>query len=158
MSRIVLYEPAYRQAFVDLNIAWIEEYFELEPPDYEIFEHLEERILLPGGQIFFCLDHQSVVGTVALLRLDERTFELGKMAVRKSERGKGYAKPLLEACLRFAAEQGAESLVLYSNTSLTPALNLYRSYGFVEVPIEHNLYSRADIKMQLSLRTLPDTP
>ncbi|HEX2716632.1 MAG TPA: hypothetical protein VHM67_03070 [Gemmatimonadaceae bacterium] len=52
-----------------------------------------------------------------------------------------------------ARSLGASQVELYSNTVLKPAISLYRSLGFVEVPLPHNDFERANIKMVLSLRS-----
>jgi ribosomal protein S18 acetylase RimI-like enzyme len=44
-------------------------------------------------------------------------------------------------------------LTLVSNTKLEPAIQLYRKYGFVEVPVSGGRgYERVDIEMHLPLR------
>ena len=51
-----------------------------------------------------------------------------------------------------AAAAGASRIVLESHTSLTPAITLYRKYGFVEVPLDAaTQYERVDIRMELAI-------
>jgi ribosomal protein S18 acetylase RimI-like enzyme len=57
----------------------------------------------------------------------------------------------MDHCLAMAKEKNISKLILYSNTSLGPAIHLYRKYGFVEVPLSHQHYQRANIKMELAL-------
>ncbi|SEL08605.1 hypothetical protein SAMN05661044_01940 [Olivibacter domesticus] len=45
-----------------------------------------------------------------------------------------------------------EKLILYSQTILATAINIYRKLGFKEVPLETGIYERADIKMALSIK------
>jgi len=47
-----------------------------------------------------------------------------------------------------------KKIVLYSNTSLQPALHLYRKFGFKEVPMEHSEYKRSNIMMEKEIKEL----
>ena len=79
--QIVPYSPAYGEAFRQLNIDWLEKYFYVEPRDEEVLGNPEKYILQPGGYIFFALLDEEVVGTVALIKVSEGSYELSKMAV-----------------------------------------------------------------------------
>jgi ribosomal protein S18 acetylase RimI-like enzyme len=46
---------------------------------------------------------------------------------------------------------GGEELILYSNTSLKPAINLYEKFGFIEIPVGNSEYARCNIKMKKQL-------
>lgn len=150
-TQIIPYDPLYRQNFIDLNTEWLQKYFTVEPHDKNVFDNLEDVILKPGGEIFFCLYDNKVVGIVAMERLDDATFELTKMAVTEEYKGKGFSKLLMEACINFANEKGISKIFLLSNRSLTPAITLYSKYGFKEVPLKPTDYSRANIQMELEV-------
>ena len=62
-----LYQTADRQAFIDLNRDWIEEYFVMEDSDREQLEELEASILGKGGRIVVAETDGLVVGTGAIL-------------------------------------------------------------------------------------------
>ncbi|HWE44101.1 MAG TPA: GNAT family N-acetyltransferase, partial [Gemmatimonadaceae bacterium] len=74
-------------------------------------------------------------------------------AVDPSVRGRGVGRALGEAAIGRARVLGAPRVELLSNTRLTPAVTLYRSLGFAEVPLPPNDYERANIKMVLELRS-----
>ncbi len=150
--QIITYNPLYRQNFIDLNSEWLQKYFTVEPHDQNVFDHIEEVILDPGGEIFFCLYDKKVVGTVAMERVNDTRFELTKMAVTELYKGKGFSKLLMEACISFAKEKGIKKIFLLSNRSLTPAIHLYSKYGFKEVPLAPTDYSRANIQMELEIQ------
>ena len=42
-------------------------------------------------------------------------------------------------------------LILYSNSRLTSALSLYKSYGFQDVDLKDSPFVTADVKMELML-------
>jgi very-short-patch-repair endonuclease/ribosomal protein S18 acetylase RimI-like enzyme len=152
---IIPFEPKLVAHFVRLNKAWIKQYFELEAADEKVLNDPQAFILDKGGHIFFAVYNGSIAGTFALQKLDATTFELSKMAVDETCRGKRVGHTLMEAAIEKAKAAGATLLVLYSNTLLRPAIHLYKKFGFVEVPLEHSHFKRANIKMQLALTPGP---
>lgn len=148
---IISYQPRYRQYFIDLNTEWLQKYFVVEPHDQNVFNNIEKLILEPGGEIFFCMYDDKVVGTVAMERMDDKSFELTKMAVTEQYKGKGFSKLLMQACIDFAKQKGITKIVLLSNRLLVPAISLYKKFGFKEVPLDPTDYSRANIQMELEL-------
>jgi GNAT superfamily N-acetyltransferase len=157
--RIVPYASRRRDhaaAFRLLNLAWIEEHFVVEARDRHELDDPEGHILSTDGRIFMAeLDGPAgveVVGTCALLREPDGTFELAKMAVSKTARGRGVGRALGEAAVNAARALGATRVELLSNTALASAIGLYRALGFVEVPLPRTDYARANIKMVLELR------
>jgi len=151
--RIVAYTPAHRERFKELNLAWITEHFRIEEADRRALDDPDGYILGHGGQIFMAEADGQVVGGCALLRNGDGSFELAKMAVDPAMRGRGVGRALGEAAIAGARALGALRVELLSNTRLTPAIALYRSLGFVEVPLPASEYQRANIKMLLELRS-----
>ena len=155
--RIVPFNSAnagHADAFRDLNLAWIEEYFVVEPEDRKYLFH-PEVILETGGQIFMAEDRGTdagiVLGACALIVHVDGTFELSKMGVAPQARGRGIGDALCRAVIDKARRQGAGEIELMSNTILEPAIRLYRRLGFKEVPIQKSDYERANIRMVLKL-------
>jgi putative acetyltransferase len=147
---IVEYSSAHAPAFRRLNQEWIEKYFVMEEPDYISLNDPEEYILKPGGHIFFAVENEEVLGTVALIK-EHDGFELAKMAVTPVAQGRGIGKLLGEAAIAKARELGARHLMLISNRKLIPAITLYEKLGFKEVPLDKdNPYLRGDIKMLIT--------
>jgi ribosomal protein S18 acetylase RimI-like enzyme len=147
---IVNYEKKYAAYFETLNRAWIEKYFWMEPIDFQVLQKPEENILQQGGKILFAKLNNEIIGTVALKRVNNFTFEFTKMAVDEKHQGKKVGWQLTKAALTLAKEEGATNVVLYSNTKLVSAIELYRKIGFVEVPLD-GPYKRSDIKMKIVL-------
>ena len=149
--KIISYDSKYKSDFIRLNKAWLEEYFFVEKHDIEVFDNIEEVILKPGGEIFFCLVDGHIVGTVAMQKVNDTKYELAKLAVDKKYQGQKLSNLLMDACIAFAEERKANTIMLMSSTKLDTALNLYRKYHFIEVPLGETDYSRADIQMELYL-------
>jgi len=149
---IISYTPEYASEFKSLNIAWLEKYFWVEPHDEEVLSDPNKFIIEPGGAIFFVKENDDILGTVALMKMDDSIFELTKMAVTPAAQGKKIGQQLLKHTINFARSQNWDKLMLYSNRKLENAIYIYKKYGFVEIPIEqNNPYSRGDIKMELNL-------
>lgn len=151
--RIVPYSPRHRERFRQLNLAWITEHFRVEEADRRALDDPEGYILGHGGHIIMAEVDGRIVGGCALLHNDDGSYELAKMAVDPTMRGHGVGRALGEAAIATARALGARRVELLSNTRLTPAIALYRSLGFVEVPLPANDYERANIKMILELRS-----
>ena len=152
MQNIISYSDELKKYFIDLNIEWLETYFYVEQHDADLLNNCKEVIIDKGGFIFFYKENEEVLGTFALIKVTENTFELGKMAVSPKSRGKGIGQKLMVFCVEFAKSKNWEKLLLYSNTKLENSIYIYRKFGFVEIPIEeNNPYSRGNIKMELIL-------
>jgi N-acetylglutamate synthase-like GNAT family acetyltransferase len=148
--KIVPFHPKYASAFYELNIEWLETYFYVEDYDKEVLSAPEKYIIQPGGHIFFVIEDDLVLGTVALMKSEDGIFELTKMAVLPNQRGKRIGQKLMQYCLDFAKEEDFKKLFLYSNTILENAIYIYRKYGFIEIPVESpSPYKRSNIKMEL---------
>jgi GNAT superfamily N-acetyltransferase len=146
------FKPEYREDFKRLNIEWLEKYFEVEPHDIEVLSEPERFIIEPGGEIFFTKLNGNVVGTCAVAKIDDHTFELAKMAVTEAAQGRGLGRKLALAVIERARQCGAKKIFLESNSKLSPALRLYRSVGFAHVPRPFTtIYVRADVYMELDL-------
>lgn len=152
--RIVNFSAVHRQPFRELNERWISDYFTLEDVDREMLSHPEEYILDRGGYIFIALYENNVAGTCALIKSDNLTFELAKMAVSTEHQGKGIGWALGLHCIELAKTKAIRKIELLSNTMLAPAIQLYRKLGFCEVPLPQTKYKRANIKMELDIQTM----
>jgi GNAT superfamily N-acetyltransferase len=149
--RIVPYRPEHAAAFRDLNLAWIEKHFTVEPRDARDLGEPDTYIIAPGGYIFMAELKGEAVGTCALMFEHEGVFELAKMTVAESARGLGVGRALGEAAIAHARSIGAKRIELFTNSSLTPAIALYHTLGFVDIPVGSADFVRADVRMVLDL-------
>jgi GNAT superfamily N-acetyltransferase len=150
---IVDYTSKYKEVFKALNVEWISTYFKMEEADYKALDHADDYIINNGGYILVALLNEEPVGVCALIKMNdpEYDFELAKMAVSPKAQGKKIGWLLGEAIKTKAINVGAKSLYLESNPVLSPAINLYRKLGFVEVFGRPTPYERCNIQMALSL-------
>ena len=141
-------EESHLKDFVELNNAWIEHYFELEEHDRKIAAD-PGMIIRDGGHILTITENDRVVGCCALFKNDDENYELARMTVAESERGKGIGKILMENIFSFARRIGAKRLFLISNTKLEAAIQLYTLYGFkTTFEGQHPSYRRGNIVME----------
>ncbi len=149
---IVEFQDRFAADFARLNYEWIEKYYTVEAHDHDQLDHPRKYIVERGGQIFFALVDGEVAGTVAMLRMNYDVFELAKMAVSPSFQGYKIGEKLMEACIDLARHEGTPFIVLESNTKQFAAINLYRKFGFIEVPLDPNSqFTRANIRMELAV-------
>jgi len=153
MVEIVDFRAEFAAAFKSLNEAWISQLFVMEQKDVDTLSDPQGKIIDCGGYVFIALDHGEPVGCCALIALaDGEGFEVAKMAVADSHKGKGIGRELMAACVDRAKAVHAPRLYLETNSRLAPALGLYRSFGFQEIrPEKPSEYVRADVSMELRL-------
>ena len=145
---IVEFEPRHAAAFQALNEAWISKYFAIEPKDREVLGDPQGKIIDKGGRVFMALKDGEPVGCAALLKMDDGGYEVAKMTVSETLRGSGLGRLLMQRCIDAGAEMGATRLYLETNSSLGPALGLYRAMGFRDLAPTETPYVRADVFME----------
>jgi putative acetyltransferase len=145
---IVEFAPEHAEAFRTLNEAWIAKYFAIEAKDREVLDDPHGQIIAKSGRIFMALKDGEAVGCVALLKMADGGYEVAKMTVSETVRGSGLGRLLMERCIAAGAEDGAPRLYLETNSSLAPALALYRATGFRDLAPARTEYVRADVVME----------
>lgn len=145
---IIPFSSDLKEPIKTLNKEWLQKYFRVEENDEIALSNPQEEIIDKGGLIFYAKYNNEILGTVSLIKVDDTTFELSKMAVSDKAQGLGIGNKLLIHCLAVAKENHIKKLLLYSNRILLPAIHLYEKFGFAEVPLGDVSYERADIKME----------
>lgn len=148
---IIDYSPEFQDDFKRLNYEWIEKYFTLEEADRQSLNHPDQKILQPGGHIYLAWHDHEIVGTCALIKMNDETYELAKMAVAERARRKGIGWLLGQAAIAKARQLGAKTIFLESNTVLEPAIKLYQKLGFRRIVGQPSPYERCNIQMELKL-------
>ena len=149
---IMRFRPGLASEFRRLNLDWIERLFKVEAPDLAVLDDPEGAVIRKGGMIFFALDGEAVVGTVAMLRLAPDRCELAKMAVATTHQRRGIGEMLGNACREWAAESGIATVFLETNSSLDGAIRLYERLGFRRAPWPHpSDYARGDVYMEMEI-------
>lgn len=150
--QIVDFRPEHGPAFKDLNISWISSAHDIEDDDIRVLSEPQKYLIDGGGAVLIALHEDEVVGTCALRKVSEGVFEMTKMTVAPSMRGRSIGRLLGDAIVQKAKELGCEKLDLYSNRKVCAvAIAMYHTMGFEEVELNPGVYKRADIKMSKSL-------
>lgn len=154
------YTAADKQAYIALNLDWIEESFAVESSDRDQLENLETTILETGGQIVIAELDDRVVGTGAILpphhhpQDGRKWLEIVKMAAQKDLRGQGIGRAVLEALIAEGRAMAADAIWLETNNDLKAAIRLYERCGFQHLSDDDlwpTPYVRCNVQMVLDL-------
>lgn len=142
-------DPAALPRFAALNAQWIEDMHVLEESD-KLMVAKPEIYTRDGNHVFSAHIGETVVGAVALKKHASGDYELTKMAVDTTIRGRGIGQHLMTAVESFAKnDMGLKRLFLLSNTRNAAALRLYARNGWaVNHEGPHPVYQRANIGME----------
>jgi DNA-binding MarR family transcriptional regulator/N-acetylglutamate synthase-like GNAT family acetyltransferase len=147
------YSDDLAEAFYRINAEWVQAMFVLEDNDIQILTRPRELIIDRGGDILFVeTPDAGIVGTCALIKMQEGVFELTKMGVSEAARGRKAGEFLLAATLDRAREMEMDRLYLLTSRKCAAAIHLYEKLGF-----EHSdgimreygsRYARCDVAME----------
>ncbi len=86
-----------------------------------------------GGGAFWVVAGEGgeILGTCGMFPIAAGTFELRKMYLRPSLRGRGFGQKLLDASLSWARTRGGRRVVLDTTEQMKRAIAFYESNGFV---------------------------
>ena len=149
---IIDYAPEYQDDFVRLNAEWMTTYFGKKMDNH--LDNPEETIIRNGGFILFAKSGDEIIGTCAILKENNKLYEIADMAVTPQYRGKHIGKRLLSAAVDKVRKTGARQVYLITSSKLVASIELYRTYGFRETgsDIELSVYEGSDVKMMLNLK------
>ena len=122
---------------------------------FQDFEHelstLPGKYARPKGRLYLAYDQGEAIACIALRPIDERIGEVKRLYVKPTHRRQGLSKILVERIIDDARSLGYKRLVLDTLNTMTPAMNLYKSLGFVEIeayypnPLEGATYFALDL-------------
>lgn len=92
-----------------------------------------------------------VAGCIGLKKIDEKNCEMKRLYVRPKFRGKQIGEQLIEKIIRDAKEIGYSFMLLDTLPFLKSAINLYKKYGFYEIPSYNNSPMNTSIYMKLNI-------
>ena len=144
-------------AFYRINAEWIEEMFTLEANDIRLMSAPKEQIIDQGGAILFVeTPDLGVVGACAILKARDGWWELAKMGVTKTARGRKVGEFLLASAIERARVMGAaDQLYLLTNTQCAAAIHLYEKLGFEHDAEVMRLFGPRDQRCNVAMRFGP---
>jgi N-acetylglutamate synthase-like GNAT family acetyltransferase len=154
--RILEFRDDLAQAFHDINAEWIEAMFVMEATDRKVLENPRAMIIDRDGVILFVeADDLGIVGAVALMKSSDGVYELTKMGVLETARGRKAGEFLLAACIERARSMQMTRLYLLTNHICAAAIHLYEKAGFrhdAEIMARYGkTYARCDVAMAFPL-------
>jgi DNA-binding MarR family transcriptional regulator/GNAT superfamily N-acetyltransferase len=153
--QVLDYKPSLKHHFTDLVAPWLSGVLNgtLEKEDEFTVYRPDEAYLLPGGFLFFAMQDDICLGTVALKRLDENTFEFAKLFISPDARKMGIATKLIERCISRCKENNAKELWLQTTMRMPDAHKLYYKFGFEDrsAPQQMEVLERTEKIMVMDL-------
>jgi GNAT superfamily N-acetyltransferase len=105
----------------------------------------------PNGVFLLALADGEPAGFGGIRHLDNGVAEVKSMYVAPPYRGTGLGRRILARLDEVALEHGCSAVRLDTSAYLTPAVGLYRSAGYREVPA-YNENPKADLWFERALR------
>jgi ribosomal-protein-alanine N-acetyltransferase len=97
---------------------------------------------------------QTIIGYICLWRIEDE-MEIANFAVSPEFRRRGIGRKMMERVLWEAGERGVTGLILSVRESNLPAIELYTSYGFVEVYRRKKYYRQPAEDAVIMMKKLP---
>lgn len=118
----------------------------------EELQELEKMYGAPSGGIILCKEQTNFIGCVAIRQLDNDIAELKRMYVQPVNHQQGIGKALLEKAIELAVQYGYKKIRLDTLNQMTPAMNLYKKYGFKEIPAYYHNPNATAVYFELQIK------
>ncbi|MEI3790991.1 MULTISPECIES: GNAT family N-acetyltransferase [unclassified Chryseobacterium] len=107
--------------------------------DQPDLKQIESFYMEPGGNFWGAFVEGELVGSIALVKYDEREGAVRKMFVKKEFRGKelNIAQELLEVLISYCRENGIDAIYLGTVNVLKAAMRFYERNHFLQVEKEN---------------------
>ncbi|PQA93022.1 GNAT family N-acetyltransferase [Chryseobacterium shigense] len=134
-------DNTYSDQLIDLilNIQQKEFNVPITIEDQPDLKQIESFYMEPGGNFWGAFIDGELVGSIALVKFDERAGAVRKMFVKKEFRGKelNIAQELLEVLVSFCQKNEIDSIYLGTVHILKAAIRFYERNHFVQVEKEN---------------------
>ncbi|MGG5207525.1 GNAT family N-acetyltransferase [Chryseobacterium sp. MIQD13] len=132
---------SYSDQLIDLILTIQQKEFNVpitieDQPD---LKQIESFYMESGGNFWGAFIDGELVGSIALVKFDEKAGAVRKMFVKKEFRGKelNIAQELLEVLISFCRENGIEAVYLGTVNILKAAMRFYERNDFLQVEKEN---------------------
>ncbi|WP_169754013.1 GNAT family N-acetyltransferase [Campylobacter curvus] len=107
--------------------------------EYYLMHAMAEFLRDPhGGQIWVSKCDDKLIGSVAIVKVNEKAAQLRWFAVDESAQGSGIGGKLLDTALKFSDESGYETINLWTIDMLHAARHMYAKRGFELIRTQEN--------------------
>jgi DNA-binding MarR family transcriptional regulator/N-acetylglutamate synthase-like GNAT family acetyltransferase len=131
---IIDYSPSLKEHFKKLNYLWLHSELEVEPYDEEVLSDPQGQIIARGGVVLFAALNGKIVGTCALMKHADGSYEACKMAVAENARRRYVGTKLTESIITKAREMGANALYVETDPERTHIIHFCEHFGFEKIP------------------------
>jgi N-acetylglutamate synthase-like GNAT family acetyltransferase len=135
--KIETYNIKYQQEVIDLilNIQQNEFNVPVTIKDQPDLLDVENFYCKNNGNFWIALENDKVIGTIALIDIDNKQSCLRKMFVHKDFRGKekGTGQLLLDALINWCREKNIKEVYLGTIDTMLAAHKFYTRNGFIEI-------------------------
>lgn len=115
-------------------------------------KNLPGKYAKPSGRLFLASSDKNIAGCIALRKLGDTTCEMKRLFVRPNFRGLSLGQMLIEKLIAEAGEIGYERILLDTLPKKMPkAVELYKFYGFREIPPYYENPHKETLFMELDL-------
>ena len=115
-------------------------------------KELKAMYAAPQAGIILCKIKDAYVGCVGLRKIDSNTAELKRMYVQPAYQRAGIAKALLQKAIELAKAANYSCIRLDTLNYMLPAINLYKKYGFVEIPAYYHNPNTTAVYFELQIK------
>jgi N-acetylglutamate synthase-like GNAT family acetyltransferase len=134
---IQAFSPEYQDQVIDLILTIQRDEFLIpiqlsdQPDLLDIPKFYQQN----NGNFWIAIDHDIVIGTIALIDIGQSQGTLRKMFVLPEYRGqtKGIGKKLLETLINWSQQKGLNSVYLGTTEQFKAAHRFYEKNGFIEI-------------------------
>jgi putative acetyltransferase len=113
--------------------AWLNIDLSFQHFDDELRE-LKKMYAAPNGGVIVCKEEHEFIGCVGIRKIENDIAELKRMFIKPAYQKQGIGKVLLEKAVELAKTLNYKVIRLDTLNYMTPAINLYKQYGFYEIP------------------------
>ena len=100
--------------------------------EYYFIKYLADFVHDPvGGMLWIAEADEKIIGSVAIVRVDNKTAQFRWFLVDDAWQGRGLGKQLIQIALDFCRENTYEEVFLWTFKGLDKARTLYNNAGFV---------------------------
>lgn len=134
MNLIQEYEEKYNKKINDFIISIYVDEFKHEEHRNELENQDNGIYVKKGGNFWIAFNElNEIIGTIAIVKHDNKNAELKKLYVHKDYRKKGIAKELYKKLIDFCKENSFERIFLGTYKQMESAIRFYLKNGFKEI-------------------------
>lgn len=129
------FDPAYQQEVVSLieKIQVEEFHIPIEEAQRKELQSIPQAFQQKKSNYWIALLNGNVIGTIAVIDIGHKAFELRDVFLDKDQRGKGFANKLLDVVIDWCNDHDVHTIYLGTTLAFRAAHRFYEKNGFKEI-------------------------